>query len=117
MFKKTFNKYIGTFYLGYLARRKSREANLEMARQTRLAALEDFCPVGERFNYLGVFWVCTSHTWAQQSEGTTQGIVGEHLTLSGDLIARRFYSCELPILIAENNRYLALTEGTTEVSE
>lgn len=112
-----FKKYVGAFWKGCRTQRKSRTADLEMALQARLVALEDFCPVGERFHYLGGVWVCTSHTWGEPFEGTTQGVVGEHLTYTGTLIVRRFHFYELPILIAENSRHHALVEVTKEVTE
>jgi len=88
----------------FMIGRRNRAALKEMEYNRKLTELGDFCPIGDRFQYLGVTMLCIQHEWSEPDGGQFIGIMARYVNNHGELETKLFQYCQLPILIKENER-------------
>lgn len=84
--------------------RRIRSENEEMDYQKKLVELEEFCPVGDRFFYLGRQMVCINHEWGYPDIGNLVGIRAQYINYGGNLVTIEFPYAQLQILRKENEQ-------------
>lgn len=90
--------------------RKSKQLDKEIEHNYQLVQLEDFCPVGDRFYYLGISMLCVSHYFGEYGTGWVKGIKAQYIDHSNKMHELTFKYDYLDILRKENER------GATEFS-
>jgi len=83
--------------------RKNRAALEEMEYNRILTELEEFCAIGERFQYLGITMLCVDYGVGDPDLGWRQGILAQYIDGNGFFKINFFHYDHLPILIKENN--------------